>query len=73
MATSMVIDQEKFPQVVREWLSASGVARNTLIELHFLDDEVIIRPQSAERRELREWLDSAARRYDTLLKRLAEA
>jgi hypothetical protein len=73
MATSMVIDQEKFPQVVREWLSASGVARNTPIELHFLDDEVIIRPQSAERQELREWLDNATRRYDTLLKRLAEA
>jgi hypothetical protein len=71
MATSMVIDQEKFPQVVREWLSASGIARNTPIELHFLDDEIIIRPQSAERQELRDWLESAARRYDTLLKRLA--
>ena len=73
MATSMVIDQEKFPQVLREWLSASGVAQNTPIELHFLDNEVIIRPQSAERQALREWLESATRRYDTLLKRLAEA
>ncbi len=54
----MVIDQEKFPQVVREWLSANGVAQNTPIELHFLDDEVIIRPQSAERQELRDWLES---------------
>jgi hypothetical protein len=73
MATSMVIDQEKFPQVVREWLSASGVARNTPIELHFVEGEMIIGPQSAERRELREWLGGAARRYDTLLQRLAEA
>ena len=37
-----------------------------------VDDEVIIRPQSAHRQELREWLDGAMQRYDTLLKRLAE-
>jgi hypothetical protein len=72
MATTMVINQAKFPDVVREWLSASGVSQTTPIDLHFVDDEVIIRPQSVQRRELREWLDGATHRYDNLLKRLAE-
>ena len=72
MTTTMVINKAKFPDVVREWLLASSVSLTTPIELHFVDDEVIIRPQSAHRQDLREWLDGAMQRYDTLLKRLAE-
>jgi hypothetical protein len=73
MATTMVIEQGKFEEVVREWLVASGVPQTTPIELHFLDDEIIIRPQSVHHQELHEWLDGAMRRHDQLLKRLAGA
>ena len=71
--TRMVVGQEDIAQVVREWLEAVGRPSNTQIEVYFLSDEVLIRPRATEDRDLEEWLEGAMSRYDSLLRRLAQA
>ena len=73
MATTIVTDQNDFEKVVREWLTASGVPADAPLELQFADEEVTLRPQSAQHQELRQWLMGAMRRYDNLLKQLSDA
>jgi hypothetical protein len=69
--TRMVVSQENIAQVVREWLRAAGQPSDTQIEMYFLPDHVLIRPQASQDQELEEWLADAMSRYDSLLRRLA--
>lgn len=69
--TRMVVSQENIAQVVREWLQAAGQPSGTRIEMYFLSDQVLIRPQASRDQELEEWLTDAMSRYDSLLCRLA--
>jgi hypothetical protein len=71
--TRMVISQENIAQVVQEWLGAVGRPSDTKIEMYFLSDGVLIRPQMPENQKLEEWLEGAMSRYDSLLRRLAES
>ena len=71
--TRIVINQEDLAQVVREWLTTIGRPSDAPIELCFLSDEVLIRPQAPENLDLEMWLEGAMLRYDNLLRRLAEA
>jgi len=71
--TRMVVNQEDLTQVVQKWLATVGQPSDTQIELYFLSDEVLIRPRVPENLDLEEWLEGAMLRYDSLLRRLAEA
>lgn len=69
--TRMVVSQENILPVVREWLGAVGRSPDTQVEMYFLPDQVLIRPQASKDQELEEWLTDAMSRYDNLLRRLA--
>ena len=70
--TRMVVSQEDIAEIVREWLEAVGRPSDTQIEIYFLSNEVLIRPQAPQSQDLEEWLEGATSRYDSLLRRLAE-
>jgi len=67
----MVVKQENMVQIVQEWLGAAGRSPDAQIEMYFLPDQVLIRPQSPMNQDLEEWLEGAMSRYDSLLQRLA--
>ncbi len=69
--TRMVVSQENIAQVVQEWLQAAGQPSDTQVEMYFLSDRVLMRPQIPQDQELEEWLTDAMSRYDSLLRRLA--
>ncbi len=71
--TRMLVNQEDLGQVVQGWLTTVGQPPDAQIELYFLSGEVLIRPRATENRDLEEWLEGAMSRYDSLLRRLAEA
>jgi hypothetical protein len=71
--TRVVVFQDELPELVREWLTAAGRSPGTPIELYFLSDELLIRPQASESQDLEDWLEDAMARYDSLLQRLASA
>jgi hypothetical protein len=71
--TSVVVEREKLPSILEEWLAASNVGKEAKFEIFFLPDEVIIRHRSHEREELSAWLDDAIKRYRDVLQRLADS
>jgi len=71
--TSVVVEREKFLDMMREWLRVSGVTEKGKLEVFFLPNEVVIRPHSPQREELNAWLDDAIRRYGDVLERLANS
>ncbi len=71
--TNLVVDQDNLTQVVRDWLNAQGVPTNEKIELVFLEGEMIVRPQSARHAELDRWFEEAARKYESVFRRLADS
>jgi len=71
--TNLVVEQDNLTQVMHEWLSAQGVPANEKIEIVFLEGELLVRPRSSRHAELDAWFDEAARKYDSVFRRLAES
>ncbi len=69
--TNLVVQREKVPSIVEEWLKALGVKEKEKIEVVFLDGEVILRPQTAHHAELDAWLDEMTKKYNDVLTRLS--
>lgn len=70
---SVVVERDKFLEMMREWTDVPGVTENGKLEILFLSNEVIIRPHDPQRRELNAWLDDATKRYGDVLERLANS
>jgi hypothetical protein len=68
---NLVVDRNSLPQVIEEWLKAIGVKEGDKLQMVFLPEEVIIRPESAENTELDAWFDETAQKFDSALRRLA--
>ncbi len=71
--TNLVVERAHLSQMMEEWLKALGVGESDRLEVVFLSQEVIIRPQSPRNAELDEWLEQAGKKYDKLLRRLADS
>ncbi len=71
--TNLVIESDNLATVMQEWLKAQGIQTGEKLEVVFLPGEAIVRPQSAERTELDQWLTETARKYDSVLRRLADS
>ena len=71
--TSVVVEREKFLDMMQEWISIPGVTEKGKLEVLFLHSEVVIRPHDPQREELNAWLDGAIRRYGDVLERLANS
>ena len=71
--TNLVVEQDNLAKIMREWLTAQGVPTDGRVEIIFLDGEALVRPQSARHAELDKWLDEATRKYDSVLRRLADS
>ncbi len=69
--TNMVIERDSLIKMMEDWLNALGVHEGDRLEVIFLPNEVIVRPQSERQVELDAWLDEATRKYDSVLRRLA--
>ena len=69
---NMILERGNFLDALKKWLD-SGVGEQDMVEVYFLPDEIVIRLQPAERESLRTWLEMAASRYGSVLKRLAES
>jgi hypothetical protein len=71
--TKVVVEREKFLDMMQEWMSIPGVTEKGKLEVLFLHNEVVIRPHDPQRRELNAWLDDATKRYGDVLERLANS
>jgi len=71
VTVSKIVEQEELAQTLKDWLVANDVPPVTPLDLFFLPGEVIIRPHFSDQQDLLEWLESCYRRYDGLLRRLA--
>ncbi len=71
--TNLVVERAQLNRMMEEWLKALGVGESDRLEVVFLSQEVIIRPQSPRNAELDEWLAAAGKKYDRVLHRLADS
>ncbi len=71
--TNLVIERDNLAKVLQDWLVAQGIQTNEKIEIVFLEGEMLVRPQSAHHVELDEWFAQTARKYDSVLRRLADS
>lgn len=71
--TNLVIERDNLTKIMQEWLAALGIQAGERVEVIFLPGEAIVRPQSVQNAELEAWLDEVTRRYDSVLRRLADS
>ena len=71
--TNLVTERDGLFKMMEEWLEALGVRAEDKVEVVFLPQEVIIRPQSAQHAELDAWLAETSKKYDSVLRRLADS
>lgn len=70
---NMILERANFLDALKKWLDSVGIGEQDMVEVYFLPDEIVIRLQPAERESLRTWLEMAASRHGSVLKRLAES
>ena len=70
---NIVVERDNLAKIMQEWLTAQGVQSGEKLEIVFLEGEAIVRPQSVRHAELDKWLDEATRKYDNVLRRLADS
>ncbi len=71
--TNIVIERDNLTEIMQEWLTAQGVQSGEKLEIVFLEGEAIVRPQSTRHADLEKWLDEVTRKYDNVLRRLADS
>lgn len=50
--TNLVVERAQLSKMMEEWLKALGIGESDRLEVVFLSQEVIIRPQSSRNAEL---------------------